>query len=159
MIILMNITDKTTIKMRRLMFLIALISISAYNLYPQIKIISGRIISDDLAPAPGISIFINDSIEVGITDMEGFFKISINKNIKEIKFIGFGFEPAIIELVDNCDIIEIVMMYAGSYDFISLKRAYRKRRRKFKKLPKIHKLAYEKGIFKTRKPCYVRKFR
>ncbi len=141
------------------MFLIALISISAYNLYPQIKIISGRIISDDLAPASGISIFINDSIEVGITDMEGFFKISINKNIKEIKFIGFGLEPAIIELVDNCDIIEIVMMYAGSYDFISLKRADRIRKRKFKKLPKIHKLAFEKGIFKTREPCYVRKFR
>ena len=140
------------------MFLIALFSISAYNLYPQIKIISGRIISDDLAPASGISIFINDSIEVGITDMEGFFKISINKNIKEIKFIGFGLEPAIIELVDNCDIIEIVMMYAGSYDFISLKKADRKRRRKFKKLPKTHKLAYEKGIFKTRKPCYIRRF-
>ena len=156
----MNIEDKNNkmSNMKRFVILIILFA-SAYYLNAQNRVITGRVISDDLIPAPGISIFVNDSIEVGVTDMEGYFKITISKNIKEIKFMGFGLEPAIIELVDNCDIIEIVMMYSGSYDFISLRRADRIRKRKFKKLPKIHKLAYEKGIFNTREPCYVRKFR
>ena len=160
MTIHMNIEDKNNkmSNMKRLVILIILFT-SAYYLNGQNRVITGRVISDDLIPVPGAEIFINDTIRIGITDMRGFYRIEISDTIKKIEFLFPGLEPAIIELVDNCDIIEIVMMYSGSYDFISLRRADRIRKRKFKKLPKIHKLAYEKGIFKTREPCYVRKFR
>jgi hypothetical protein len=32
----------------------------------------------------------------------------------------------------------------------------RKEKKRFKKLPDIHKQAFEKGIFETEKACYIR---
>lgn len=46
------------------------------------------------------------------------------------------------------------MMLSGTYDFITLKKVDRLRMKRFKKLPKLHKEAFEKGIFKTDKACY-----
>ena len=50
------------------------------------------------------------------------------------------------------------MMYLYSYDFMSLRRAERKRKKRYKKLPEIHKQALEKGIFKADCACYGREF-
>ena len=46
-------------------------------------------------------------------------------------------------------------MLSCTYDFITLKKVDRLRMRIFKKLPKLHKEAFEKGIFKTDKACYT----
>jgi hypothetical protein len=67
-------------------------------------------------------------------------------------------DPTTIELVDKCDKIEVVMMYTYTYDFITFKRAERKRKKRYKKLPEIHKQAFEKGIFETECACYNREF-
>ena len=50
------------------------------------------------------------------------------------------------------------MILASSYDFITLKKADKLRMKEFKKLPAIHKQAFEKGIFKTDTACYTQKF-
>lgn len=42
-------------------------------------------------------------------------------------------DPTTIELIDKCDKIEIVMMYTYTDDFITLKRAERKREKRYKK--------------------------
>ena len=128
------------------------------SLYSQDKTIKGRVISDYFDIMTGVSIMINDTVEVGRTDINGFFQIDIPISEKKILFMFVGLDPTTIELVDKCDKIEVVMMYSSTYDFITLKRAERKREKRFKMLPEIHKQAFEKGIFETEYACYNRAF-
>ena len=67
-------------------------------------------------------------------------------------------EPTIIELKDKCDDVEVVMILRSTYDFINLKKVDKLRMKKFKKLPELHREAFEKGIFKTDKACYSQEF-
>ncbi|MOA21250.1 hypothetical protein D3C78_1417340 [compost metagenome] len=78
--------------------------------------------------------------------------------MKKIIFNTVGIELASIELVDKCDEIEVVMMLSSTYDFITLKKVDRLRMKRSKKLPELHKEAFEKGIFKTDKACYTQEF-
>nr|WP_319265525.1 carboxypeptidase-like regulatory domain-containing protein [uncultured Draconibacterium sp.] len=144
--------------MKRLLVTFFVISISTYNIYSQTKTIKGRVIAEDLETMPGVSIMIKDTVEVGKTDMNGYFQIDIPISEKKILFWFVGLEPTTIELVDKCDKTEVVMMYIYTYDFITLKRAEKKREKRYKKLPEIHRQAFEKGIFKTDKACYIRNF-
>lgn len=134
------------------------ISISMFSLYSQTKTIKGRVIAEDFETLPGVFIMINDTVEVGRTDLKGFYQIDIPISEKKILFEFVGMNPTTIEIVDKCDKIEVVMMYAYTYDFITLKRAERKRKKRYKKIPDIHKQAFEKGIFETESACYHREF-
>jgi hypothetical protein len=142
--------------MKKLFILCNVIGISICSLYSQTKTIKGRVIAEDLGNMPQVSIMINDTVEIGRTNMDGFFQINIPDSEKKIVFWYIAMEPATIELVDKCDIIEVVMMRSGTYDFMTLKRVERKEKKRFKKLPDIHKQAFEKGIFETEKACYIR---
>ena len=144
--------------MKKLLILFIVIGISMCSLYSQTKTIKGRVISDYFDILPGVSIMINDTVEVGRTDLNGFFQIDIPISVKKILFGSVGLDPTTIELVDKCDKIEVVMMLSGTYDFITLKKVDRLRMKEFKKLPELHKKAFEKGIFETDKACYIRKF-
>lgn len=105
-----------------------------------------------------VSIMINDTIEIGKTDIDGFFKIDIPISEKKISFVYVGMESATVELIDKCEKIELVMMYRYYYDFISLKQIEKERKKRYKKLSIIHKEAFEKGIFETEYACFIRKF-
>ena len=144
--------------MNKLLMLFIVIGISICSLYSQTKTIKGRVISDYFDILPGVSIMINDTVEVGRTDLNGFFQIDIPISVKKILFGSVGLDPTTIELVDKCDKIEVVIMLSSTYDFITLKHAERKREKRYKKLPEIHKQAFEKGIFETDNACYIRKF-
>jgi len=111
-----------------------------------------------LGTLPYVSIIINDTVEAGKTDLNGFSQIDIPVSEKKILFGSVGLDLTTIELVDKCDKIEVVIMLSISYDFITLKRADRKREKRYKKLPEIHKQAFEKGIFETEYACYNREF-
>lgn len=150
--------EKDNIEMKKLLILFIVLTASICGVYSQSKTIKGRVIAEDFETLPGVSIMINDTVEVGRTDLEGFFRLDIPASEKKISFDFVGMEPVTIELVDNCDNLEVVMMYLYSYDFMSLKRAERKRKKRYKKLPEIHKQAFEKGIFKTDCACYKREF-
>ena len=140
--------------MKNILIIFIVLSVSTYSLYSQNKTIKGRVISDQLETTPGVLIIINDTIEVGKTDINGFFQINIPVSEKKLLFRYVGLEPTTIELLDKYDEVEVVMMLSGTYDFITLKKVDRLRMKRFKKLPKLHKEAFEKGIFKTDKACY-----
>ena len=144
--------------MMKLLILFIVLNVSTFSLYSQNKTIKGRVISDDFETMPGVSIMINDTVEVGKTDLNGFFQIDIPVSEKKILFRPVGLDPATIEVVDKCDKVEVVLMLTSTYDFMTLKRAERKREKRFKKLPEVHKQAFEKGIFKTEFACYNREF-
>jgi hypothetical protein len=144
--------------MKKLLTTYIVLSVSICTLYSQNKTIRGRVVDDNLEILPSVSIMINDTVEVGRTDLKGFFQIDIPVAQKKIVFMFLGVEPAIIELVDTCDDVEVVMMMSGTYDFMTPKKVDRLRIKRFKKLPELHKEAFEKGLFKTDKPCYTQKF-
>lgn len=144
--------------MKNKLIVFLVFSISICSLYSQNKTIKGRLIAEDFHILAGVSIMINDTIKVGNTDVNGFFKVEIPICEKKLSFDFVGLEPTTIELTNNCDNIEVVIMYIFTYDFISLRRAERKRKKRYKKLPEIHKQAFEKGIFETEQACYNREF-
>jgi hypothetical protein len=144
--------------MKKLLIIFIVLSVSTCSLYSQNRTIKGRVIDDNLETLPYVSIVINDTVEVGRTDLNGFFQIEIPVSEKKILFKYVGVDPATIELVDKCDEVEVVMILSGTYDFITLKKVDRLRMKEFKKLPELHKKAFEKGIFKTEFECFIRNF-
>ncbi|TQI71214.1 carboxypeptidase-like protein [Gramella sp. Hel_I_59] len=144
--------------MKKLLALLIISIVSIGHLNSQNKIIKGRVIDNNLETLPGVPIFINDTIKIGKTDLDGFFKIEIPANKNKISFKYVGIDPATIELDDRCEQIEVIMMLTGTHDFESLKRSEKERKKNFKMLPEIHKQAYNKGIFKIEQPCYSREF-
>lgn len=144
--------------MKKLLIIFIVLNVSTYSLYSQNKTINGRVISEFFETMPGVSIMINDTVEIGKTDLNGFFQIDIPISVKKILFGSVGLDSATIELVDKCDEVEVVMILSSTYDFIALKKVDRLRMKKFKKLAELHKEAFEKGIFKTDKACYTQVF-
>ena len=144
--------------MKKLFVIFIFLSSSSGSIYSQNITLEGKVISEFFETMPGVSIMINDTVEVGKTDLDGSFQIVIPVSEKKILFKSLGLEPTTIEIVDKCDKIEIVMMLNCTYDFISLKRAERKRGKRYKRLPEIHKQAFEKGLFETKYACYKREF-
>lgn len=144
--------------MKKLLTTYIVLSVSICTLYSQNKTIMGRVVADNLEILPSVSIIINDTVEVGRTDLKGFFEIDIPVTQKKIAFMFLGVEPAIIDLVDKCEDVEVVMMLSGTYDFMTPKKVDRLRMKRFKRLPELHKEAFEKGLFKTDKPCYTQEF-
>jgi len=144
--------------MKKLLIVFLMIVVSAGSLYAQNKTIKGRVIDDHLETVPGAFIMINDTVKVGKTDLNGYFQIAIPTSVKKILFVTFGIESASIELTDECNEIEVVMMLSGTYDFITFKKIDRLRMKRFQQLPRLHKEAFEKGIFKTDKACYTQEF-
>ena len=145
--------------MKKLLIISLVFSISICSLYSQNKTIKGRVISENFETLPGVSIMIKDTVKVGRTDMKGFFQVDIPLSEERIQFSFLGLESTTIELKEKCNNIDVVMMYLYTYDFITLKRADRKRKKRYKKLPEIHKQAFEKGIFETKCACYNRTFK
>lgn len=143
--------------MKKILILFIVSTVLVCSLYSQNKTINGRVIAEDFETLPRVSIMIDDTVEVGTTDFDGFFQLDIPVS-KKISFGFVGMESVTIDLVDNCDSLEVIMMYSYTYDFTSLKRADSKRKKRYKKLPEIHKQAFEKGIFKTDCACYKREF-
>ncbi len=120
----------------------------------QNRTIYGRVVvSDDLTPIPGIRIKADTSI-VGNTDAGGRFKASIPKGTQSLSFLGIGLEPTEIKLNNDCDTIEVVMMGAGNYDFMSSRSIDRLRLKDYKNIPKLHLQAYKKGLFTSPVACY-----
>lgn len=144
--------------MKKLLVTLIVAYAAVCSAYSQSTTIKGRVISNQLEPLIGVLITINDTVEVGKTDIDGFFKIAVPALEKRISFKFVGVDPTTIELADKCDEVEVVMMLRGTHDFVSLKKVDRLRREKFKKLPELHKEAFEKGLFKTEKPCYTQAF-
>lgn len=144
--------------MKKLLIICIVLCVSTSILYGQNKTIKGRVVDDDLETLPGILIVINDTVKIGRTDLNGFFQIDIPISVEKISFESVGLDPETVRLVDKCDEVEVVLMLSGTYDFTTLKRVDKLRMKTFKKLPKLHKQAFEKGIFKTDKACYTQEF-
>ena len=108
--------------------------------------------------AIGITIFDKDTIQIGQSDLKGYFQIKLPEETDKLIFAGVGYEWATIAVPKECKNLEIILFLASSYDFISPKKVDKLRKKEFDKLPELHSQAYQKGLFKTEKSCVIRKF-
>lgn len=146
-------------KMKITTILILAVLLTSLNLNGQNRIISGRVISEDLEPLPRLEIENSDNVLLGKTDMDGFFIINIPQETDSLMFRYVGMERTDIRLKKDCDTVEVVMMYDGTYDFMSSKKIDRLRKKRFDKLPIVHSEAVRNGLFKNNNICYERDFK
>ena len=115
--------------------------------------IHGKVIDESFTPVPAVSIIV-DGKEVALTDFDGNFQIEINKDIQKILFRFIGMESLTVNLKENCNNLEIVLLNEGDcYLGASLQKVNRIRKRRFDNRKKLHKVAYQKGIFSTENFC------
>ena len=120
----------------------------------QERIISGKVIGQELIEYPGVLVMTSDSKVLDTTDFNGNFRFKYSEEIKSIKFVFPMLQQEEVKLTDSCDHLEVILPDEWIYDFVSIKRAERKKKRDRKRiLPKLYAEAYEKGIFKNEKSC------
>ncbi len=120
----------------------------------QTRTITGKVIEEfEMTAIPLVNIQNCDTVQIGTTDMNGNFRIELPAGTDQLLFSFIGFELTTVQVPTNCDNLEIIMMLASSYDFMTMKTVNRKRYKRFKKLNERHQEAFEKGVFKSGKPC------
>jgi hypothetical protein len=124
----------------------------------QTRTLKGKIIDKEFNPLLQVSIFNADTLLLAKSDKNGNFTITVSADTKSLIVVDVGAEWKILDLLNDCNKLEIILQLAGTYDFMSPTKVDRLRKKEFKKLPRLHKSAFEKGIFKTDKPCYIDKF-
>ena len=138
-------------------FLMVLSSIQM--IYSQNRVIQGKVIDEfDLEPIIGAPILVNDSIEIGVTGLDGCFQFETPLPVKKLTIRYVGMEEADLILSEYCNHIELIMIFNPHQCFLSLRKINKIRRKIYKKLPRLHKEAYEKGIFQSPEVCYIQDF-
>ena len=145
--------------MRIATILILIILFIDLGLNGQTRTITGRVVTEDLEALSGVNIKNTEKLLLAETDLEGRFKISIQQETDKLIFCWLGMELAEIKLQDKCDTVEVVMLYAGTYDFMSSNKIDRLRKKRFDNLANLHSNAVKKGLFATNTICYSRQFK
>ncbi|POY37968.1 hypothetical protein C3K47_05440 [Solitalea longa] len=140
-------------------FIIVFFFSTTLSLKGQSRTIIGRVISENLGPLPRLEIKNSDTVLLGKTDIDGRFKINIPQEIDRLLFGYIGMEWTEIKLRKDCDTIEVVMLYRGTYDFMSFKKIDKIRKKSFDELPGLHSDAVKEGLFATNTICYERVFK
>lgn len=139
--------------MKRVILTLIICCLACCALSGQDRKITGRVISEDIKITPGGTICNMDKNCLGCTDKDGRFELTIPAETSQLKFYYLGMEITVVSFSADCNHLEVTMMGYAIYDFITLKRENRLRKKRYNKLPAIHKEAYDKGIFVNKKPC------
>ena len=142
--------------MKKYCVLIFVFIFTKFNCQSQSRIIEGRVISEQLETLPGVFIFIDDSLIVGMSDIAGFFKVEIPSSENLILFKGVGIMPTFVQLEDQCNKIEVVIFLSESYDFARPTSVERKKKNRINQRYKIYNQAYKRELFENDSPCYTR---
>ncbi len=121
----------------------------------QTRTLTGKVIDDEFNPLPLVSISNADTVLLATTDWNGNFSITIPPDTKTLIVATVGMEWKSLEISDSCSNLEIILLPRSTYDFMTLGKVDRLRKKQFDKLPTLHKSAFEKGVFKSEKPCYI----
>ncbi len=141
--------------------IILILTVLFFNLHlnGQTRTIIGRVISEDMEPLLGLEIENSDNILLGKTDIDGRFKINVPQETDCLLFHYLGMESTDIILKKDCDTVEVVILYDGTYDFMTSKKVDRLRKKRFDNLPNLHSYAVENGLFKNNNTCHERFFK
>ena len=140
--------------MRLIAIFIFLILFVKINAFGQTRLITGKIITSDFYPNYQANIYDTDSTLLVTADANGDFKINIPIGTKSLIVRAVMMEQKHIVVPINCNHLEIIMITSGSYDYMPAHKIDLLRKKEFKKLPRLFLDAFNKGIFKSNKPCY-----
>jgi len=128
--------------------------------FGQTKVLKGKIIDKfGFQPIVGVNIVYSDTTVFTTTDFQkGEFEIQLPDSINSLLIRALGYEQKLIFLNDGCNQLDIILEQRPTNCFMSLEESDKSRLKEFKKLPKLHKEAYDKGFLKTEQPCYKQKF-
>lgn len=135
------------------LFFLLVISIPLYGQ----KIITGRVIDENLVAIPGINIY-SDSILIGHTDIDGHYELKLPRGSNKLDYVCVGYERVSIEFQNDCTNIEVILISDGTYNYKSNRKIDRLRRKRFDNLKELQLTASKKGLFVEGLPCYSRKF-
>ena len=126
--------------MKRVISLLLVLS-SISSIYSQNTVIQGKVIADcGLEPLIGVTIIANDSINLGVTRIDGCFLFETPLSINKLSFLYVGMETADLKISDNCNHIELIMIADATYDFMPFRKINKTRRKIYKnQLEKIIK--------------------
>ena len=140
-------------------FSLILLLSSINSIYSQNRAIQGKVIDEmELLPIIGAYIIVNDSIKIGVTGVDGCFQFETSLPIYKLSFRYIGMEDANLKLSEDCNNIELIMVFMPHYDFMSFQEINIIRKQIYKNLPKLRREAYEKGIFQFPEVCYIQEF-
>ena len=130
--------------------ILLVVFLTQFSIFSQNRTIQGVVIDNlDHEPVPYVSILFNDSIQIGMTNLDGSFQIEVPYTVNRLVLgRAIGFE----------DTDEIILFQRPVYDFLSKKQVDKKRKKRFKKIGKIRKEAVKRGIFQSKTPCYKQVF-
>ena len=142
---------------KTILFLFIFVSINVTETYGQ-RNVKGRIIDENFDELIGTRIYDSDYNLLVEADFNGFFEVNVSNETNKLVFGFLGYENANIELSDSCNYVEIILLYSGTYDFMSNRKVDRLRKKEFDKLSQLHLIAIEKGLFTNNPICYSREF-
>jgi hypothetical protein len=146
----------TIMTLRTIIFFLTLLFVT--HVLAQPRTLTGKIIDHEFNTLYQVGIFSADTVLVAKSDTNGNFSIAIPSDTKTIIVADVGREWKIIDLLNDCNNLEIILQPMWTYDFKLPAKVDRLRKKQFDKLPALHQSAFEKGIFNKGKPCYLDKF-
>lgn len=129
----------------------------SFSIFGQ-NLISGRVIGEFLDIPFEVFIHDKDSNLLGKCDFDGYFKIELPSSSNELYFSGIEFEKTKIEVNTECNYLEVILLNKIIYDFISLNKIDRLRKKRFKKLSDIRQQAVKEKLFEYSISCYSQEF-
>ena len=121
--------------------------------------IRGKVIDEfRLKGYPEVQILDQDMNFLTRTDNNGNFIIEISKPVEGLFFRRIGLEDLLIRFNKDCNIVEVIVFEDANYDYRSIRKENRVRKKRFDKLSELHNRAYQEGVFSSDKPCFERKF-
>jgi hypothetical protein len=139
-------------------FILFSILLFGSNVIGQTRTLTGKIIDQEFYPVYQVMVFNVDTVLLTTSDKNGNFSISVPLDTKSLIVASLAMEWKNLDITDACTNLEIILLPSGTYDFMTANKVDRLRKKQFDKLPTLHKSAFEKGLFKTEKPCYIDKF-
>jgi hypothetical protein len=124
----------------------------------QTRTLAGKVVDEEFRPVYQAVIYNTDTVRLGESDINGNFNIVIPSDTKSIIVAWVGMEWKFIDFSKDCNSLEIILQLSATYDFMSARKIDKLRKKDFDKLPALHQSAFEKGVFKSSKPCYINKF-
>lgn len=135
----------------------------AFDLIGQGRTITGKVIGSEFRTKKDDSpyefwnlsnakFFWRDSL-IATADDNGEFRLELANNIDAIVIGWIGMYPDTIPITGNCDHLEVILLPDAIYDFVTIKKEQRLRRKDRVILPELYGKAFEQGIFNCAEPC------
>ena len=85
----------------------------------QTRTLTGKIIDNEFNPLAQVSIFTTDTVLLAKSDKNGEFSITVPADTKALIVADVGMEWKSLDLLSDCNNLEIILQLSATYDFMS----------------------------------------